>query len=59
MLTTKRPPFENAPRQPVVLARQIKTKGGSKDTEQNALTVTPTGWPSSESPVTMVTPVAK
>src|SRR5450432_2762569 len=39
--------------------RQTRTSGGSRETDVNELTVTPTGVPSDRSEVTIVTPVAK
>ena len=59
MLTANRSPSQNAFRQPVLLSRQIRIRGGSRETEAKALTVTPTGTPFGVNPVTTVTPVAK
>ena len=45
--------------QPVRLSRQTRINGGSRDSEQKALTVTPTGPRPSPGAVTTVTPEAK
>ena len=43
----------------VLLSRQNRTKGGERDSDVKAFTVSPTGVLSAVKPVTMVIPVAK